>query len=383
MNKYFFNKYLIKNVFLLSYVIILDFFFYIFFYFRRQFILKDPKNIIICNLGHIGDVLYTLTLVENIKQKYPNAEIDFLCGSYSSELVKKNKLIKNIVIIDHWLLNRDQKNIFIKIYQYIYSLYLFFKKIKYRHYDLCINFFPFYPNPVLFLKFLGTKFIISFNSSGFNFLNDSSTLWKLKKQHTLLYNYELLSLLGIKNKNPLNIKNNFLSYKKNLDHKSKTVCIHPCSLSIIKEWDINKWIDVINFLNKNNFICLITGNGNREEEYAQNLLKMISDKNKTFNYSNKLSFEEYCGVINSSSFVVTVDTLTVHIANLFKKETIVIRPGITLDQHWMPITKRSSVLRYNTDCYPCLNSNGCQNMKCIKKISAYNVINKIRIFLNT
>ena len=63
-------------------------------------------KILVSNVAHLGDVLYSLRVVALLKEKYPSADIDFLCGSWSLPLVKSCSDINNVYVVDHWKLNR-------------------------------------------------------------------------------------------------------------------------------------------------------------------------------------------------------------------------------------------------------------------------------------
>jgi len=71
------------------------------------------------------------------------------------------------------------------------------------------------------------------------------------------------------------------------------------------------------------------------------------------------------------------ESLFAHLGASLNKKVIMIKSGTTRDSHWRPYSSHSTVVRYDTHCYPCYNHNGCKQMSCIKKISPKKVGNFI------
>ncbi|MBD3310133.1 hypothetical protein GF351_02850, partial [Candidatus Woesearchaeota archaeon] len=58
------------------------------------------ENILIIKLGAIGDVLRTTSVLQGIRQRYPESSISWITKQDASELLKNNQLIDNILTIE-------------------------------------------------------------------------------------------------------------------------------------------------------------------------------------------------------------------------------------------------------------------------------------------
>ena len=106
----------VNNIWLKFYI---KFFGYIFgFFFHDKKKIAYPQKILVCNTAHLGDVLYTFPIIENLKAKYPNSSIDFLCSSETEDFILLNKNIRNVYTLDHFFLNRKNINFFLNAFFY-------------------------------------------------------------------------------------------------------------------------------------------------------------------------------------------------------------------------------------------------------------------------
>lgn len=83
-------------------------------------------NILFYKIGAIGDVLMTTPLIRQTRNAFPNSKIDYLIGLNSSNIIRDNQNIDNIIKF-------DEKIFFEKKIHKIFNL---IKKIRNRRYDL-------------------------------------------------------------------------------------------------------------------------------------------------------------------------------------------------------------------------------------------------------
>lgn len=97
----------------------------------------------------IGDVLTSTILSNNLKKKYPNAEIDYMCYANCVAVLENNPNISNIIILEE----KVRKNYF--------SLFQFIFKIRNKKYDAVIDAYSkLETNLITF--FSGAKYKISY-----------------------------------------------------------------------------------------------------------------------------------------------------------------------------------------------------------------------------
>jgi len=60
--------------------------------------LKTPKNILVVRLSSLGDILLTTPVIRAIKQKHPNATIDFITKKEFADAIKFNPNINQLIV---------------------------------------------------------------------------------------------------------------------------------------------------------------------------------------------------------------------------------------------------------------------------------------------
>lgn len=84
-------------------------------------------KILVIQQKRIGDVLLSTILCDNLKKKYPNAIIDFMCYPNCTDVLIDNPNIDNVIILS----NKVRKSYF--------SLFKFILKIRSSKYDILID----------------------------------------------------------------------------------------------------------------------------------------------------------------------------------------------------------------------------------------------------
>jgi ADP-heptose:LPS heptosyltransferase len=75
----------------------------------------------------VGDVLISTIICNNLKKKYPNATIDFMCYTNSVDVLIGNPNIDNVIVLPH------------KIRKSYFSLFKFIFEIRSKKYDVVID----------------------------------------------------------------------------------------------------------------------------------------------------------------------------------------------------------------------------------------------------
>jgi len=106
-------------------------------------------KILIIQQKRIGDVLTSTILANNLKLKYPNAIIDYMCYSNCVDVLINNPNISNIIVLEE----KVRKNYF--------SLFKFIFKIRSSKYDAVIDAYSKLETNLITL-FSGAKYKISY-----------------------------------------------------------------------------------------------------------------------------------------------------------------------------------------------------------------------------
>lgn len=107
-------------------------------------------KILIIQQKRIGDVLTSSILANSLKDYYPNASIDYMCYANCVDVLKENKAISNIIVLEQ----NVRKN-------YL-SLFKFIFKIRSQEYDVVIDAYSKLETNLITL-FSGAKYKTSYN----------------------------------------------------------------------------------------------------------------------------------------------------------------------------------------------------------------------------
>jgi ADP-heptose:LPS heptosyltransferase len=380
INNYYRKPYYVKNFFLYLYLRIVD---TILIFITSKKINRIPpkkiKKILVSNIGHLGDVLYTLQIIHLIKQDYPNITIDFIGNGSTKTFALLCPHISKFYIFDHWMLNRNIISLYKKYKNHFFDFMQLRKTFRKNSYDLAIDFYPYYPNSLALLSISNIPFISGYSSGGFSsILNINEYFYS--NNSILDMNLKLFKKTFASNKSYkpyLKLTLDPINLKKILNDNNLYILVQPCSGKVFREWPLSNWVSLCTKLNSIGFACVFVGRGEREYKVCKNIYQNLDNNKLNINLCNKLVLKSYISLVKKINYFIGSESFGAHLSNTFKKKTFMIKTGTTVDEQWGILEKNSQIIRSKTDCYPCFKKNGCIDMKCIKDISPLYVFNQI------
>jgi ADP-heptose:LPS heptosyltransferase len=108
---------------------------------------------------------------------------------------------------------------------------------------------------------------------------------------------------------------------------------------------------------------LLAGAGKREVALADAIAHAVPS---VINLSGQLDLRELRCAIADASLVLSVNTLTAHLAVATDTPCVVLDTGIDTPGRWFP--DRIQSLTHPVPCSPCFRSRGCREMSCIREL---------------
>ena len=146
------------------------------------------------------------------------------------------------------------------------------------------------------------------------------------------------------------------------------IAIQPFSLWKYKEWGVNKYIELINWLISEYDVSIIITGSLGERERAHEIIKKC--RGNTYNLVGKTSIGILAAVFKRCKLFVGVDSAGVHIAAAVGLPTVCIfGPSSYID--WAPRGKQHRVVYKHFLCVPCQNK-GCQGSeisRCLEELT--------------
>jgi heptosyltransferase II len=339
-------------------------------------------KILIIQTAFYGDVILALPMVQAIKQSNPTFKVDFLCIPKTSELLRNNNNINELIIYDKRGVDEG---------------YSGFNKLKNKilsnKYDTIISVQRFLRTTLL-TYFGGAKLTVGFDTASLSGFFKKKV--KYLPKHEILRNLDLLKPIGIDINEIIRpeiypdesdvIEIDKIFSGLNISNGQKVICAAPGSVWFTKRFPADKYISLFNKLDESDYIILLIGDSNDAKECEKILSK--STNNNIYNYAGKLTILQSAELIKRSSLLLTNDSAPLHIANSVSTDVIAFFGSTVREFGFYPYGKRDIVFEIDgLKCRPC-NNHGMDYCKiksfdCMNKISEQNIIEKITELLRS
>jgi heptosyltransferase-2 len=339
------------------------------------------KRILVIRFSSLGDVILTSPFLRILRQKFPEAQIDFCTKTEYAEILKYNPNITNIIEADNDLnfgklkilrksrkenrydlvidLHNNLKTFYLKIFFRLHSKVLVFRKYSIRKFLLVkfkINLLKHFPP--IYLRYINTlKKVTGLNG------NDLKTL------------PEIFTGDNAKNKLITILRENGVTDISNI------ICIVPGSKHFTKTYPPEYFAELIKLMHNDRIKFILAGT-----KTDKTLIDEIISKSQgnVYDFSDRLNLLELAELMRISRLVISGDTGPMHIAEALNVPLIAVMGSSVREFGFYPASERSIVIE-NTglSCRPCshIGKEKCPkgHFKCMLEIKpemVYNRINK-------
>ena len=337
---------------------------------------NKPENILIIQLGDIGDLILTFPCIRAVKEAYPASNIIVAVRDKARDLVDLCEWSDGVIEV-----STEKRGLLAGVtFQK-----RFIEKLRSYKFDLSIDMRTGTRGAIM-SWLSGAKRRIAFFSKDEGFWRNRifTDLVRAKyiiNQHMVDYNLGVLEPLAIStdfrfpeitiDPNKMNIILQKL-LPEDFDQAVPIIAIQPFSLWEYKEWGIDKFAELITWL-KNNYQCLIviTG-GPAEKEKAAQLNNIVGES--VLSVVGKTSIGQYAELLSACKLLISVDSAGPHIAAATGTRTITIY-GPGSPEVWAPRGEKHMVVRNSMTCVPC-NKAGCHGLhtsRCIETLNLEDV----------
>ena len=300
-----------------------------------------PRRILVIQTAFIGDVILATSLLENLHQDLPDAQIDFLVRKGNEGLFENHPYLNQVLI---WKKKEGKFK----------SLFHLLKQIRKAEYDWVIN----------LQRFGGTGMLTAFSkaprTTGFD-KNPLSFLFTNKFPHKIengihetIRNHEL-----IKNEVPGKLLKPRLypspedyNFVKSFQSKPY-ICIAPASVWFTKQYPVEGWIGLIDKIVGQYQLFLLGGPG--DHALANIILDRISMKEKVQNLCGSLSFLQSAALMQSSVMNFVNDSAPMHISSAVNAPVTAVYCSTVPEFGFGPLSDQSHIVEVleKLTCRPC------------------------------
>lgn len=350
--------------------------------------MEDFRNILLIQLGDIGDVVVTTPAIRAVKETYPGARVSILVRKPYGSLLVADPHIHEVVEFAKFRgsVLRSQRE---------YARFVW--RLRRARYDLVVD-----------LRTGDRGAILSFFTGAEERIGrdvDKKQFWhKLLFTKTVRHlsvasqpvhpgadqSLSVLRSIGIDTKDSspkLYIAPNdreradILLAECGLVAGGRWITINPYSRWEYKEWDNDKWVQIVNRLWEVFRIPAVLIGSLEEAPAAEAIIENC--QGNAYNLAGKTSLGELAAVVATSTLHMGVDSAAPHIAAAVGTSTVTIfGPGNW--KGWTVMDDLHRVVTADMPCVPC-NRKGCEDSgasRCLEGISADDVWGAVRSVLS-
>ncbi len=339
------------------------------------------ENILVIDLRYIGDCLFLIPLIRNLKLNIPEAKISALVNEGGDSLLRLAPEVHQVIAI-----NRAE----IKGRFGAFKFIKFLMDIRKKKFDTTII-VPHSDRPTIIALASGAKTRIGYaNKSWWRnaLLTDKLNYNSDKNPHLIEYNLQIVKDLGFKIYDETlsiqiphaHIEEIKTRYPLLKDRNKKGIIVHPGARGYLRQWGSENFAEVINAFSGDFRIYLVGGPS------ENNIIKEITDKltRPPDIITTKLSLIEFASLCSLSNLFIGNDSAPIHIAAAVGTFVIGLY-GPTMPKFCRPWTDKS--LLFDISKLPCrqCEQDVCLSPKikaCIEEIKPEQVIEGVKSVLN-
>ncbi len=340
--------------------------------------LSKPERIAIVKLWAMGDSVITLTLIEELKKRYPEAEIDVVAHPSNSEVYRNNDDLKEVVLFSEMSIRKILKAVF-----------------SFNKYDLVIDTEP-YSNLSALITFWQGKCRLGFSGKERSKLYDDRISFKTRH---MVKNYlafakllgwegerESLSKIEFSKKAEKRVMKKLEKEGVAFEKKLVGLCFGISESVKSRQWPIERGVELCKkLLEEDTKLLLIDSPKNLE---VNKKIERQVDDDRLINFAGRTSLEELFALTTKLDLFVSNDTGPMHVAAAQGTPTIGLF-GPNTPKLWAPYGSKNKSLYHKVKCSPCIKNQegkmppciwrGTQYyQKCMKKISVEEVFEEAK-----
>ncbi|MDI6778898.1 MAG: lipopolysaccharide heptosyltransferase II [Bacteroidota bacterium] len=344
------------------------------------------SKILIIRFSSIGDIVLASPLIRSLRNKYPDAQIDFIVRKEYSDLIKFNPYLTNIIEFDINKGFKELKELATKIntgtYEIVLDIQNNFRSGFLRRKSKTKNISVI--NKRVIPRFLLTNFKINlyrdYVSVADRYLETAKELGITPDRKGLDVNTpdDILSFIEKKLSN------------YNLSKKDFIIGVAPSAKHYTKKWLPERYEElIIRLIQEYKARILVFGGKDDKPEtniIVENVNKIVGNQ-AVINFTGELSLLENAAMFDYCNAIITNDTGLMHLAAARKRKIVAIFGPTVKEFGFFPYgTENIVVENNNLKCRPCSyhGTSVCpkKHFKCMKDITTDMVYYSIKHILN-
>lgn len=356
--------------------------------------LELVNRILIIKLDHIGDVILSIPAVRLLRNKFPNAHISMLVGSWAQMIAKKIPEIDEVLLFDFFYdqSGKGKRTLNKKEIEHLQEMLIS------RNFDLAID-MKRHPETRDILKLSGARYTVGYSTGGDdNWLTlslqpskdiEDIAMQTVKQHHTA----QLCQLVQSINTDTVNTNDVLTPYSPILSMEKEEVPsypyflkgnfpvgLHPGVGNLMRQWPLEYFALLADLLIERNHATIFLFGGREDKKLTSDIYAKIKNKDRVTLLAGKFSLDEFMKAVTYCHLFIGNNSGPCHIAGIMGVPTLAIFSGQTSPHEWHPLGKKTMSIRVDTPCSPCYKASpeDCLfGLKCLKLLRPEKVIEAV------
>lgn len=344
-------------------------------------------RILLIKPSSLGDIIHALPVLYALREKYPDATIDWLVNDGFAPMIRDLPAIDNVVLFERKRFSKVGRSL-----KATSAFFQFLRSLREVRYNLVIDLQGLFRSG--FMTFAtGARQRVGFKSAreGAWVFYNRRVPTPRDDLHAVDRNLLLLETLGCDaNRVRFDLALTDVESRKaetlladfGIDRSEQFVAILPGARWETKRWAPERFVELLQKLDQDGARCVLLGGPDERD-----LCGEIAEKSSTNppNLAGQTSLRELAAVLSRASVVLTHDSGPMHIADALGRPLVAIC-GPTNPARTGPYHQRDAVMQADLPCVPCYLKHLHQcpyDHECMRTINVANVAKKVVCQLET
>jgi lipopolysaccharide heptosyltransferase II len=325
--------------------------------------IKVCPNILLVQLGDIGDVVLSIPAFRAVRECFPQAKVIVAVREKARDLFPHIPWVDDVLAV-----NQEYRPLLSEICHQR----AFFSLIRSFHFDLAFDFRMGTRGAIMAFLSGAKERIGFFDPDGFWRNRLFTSLYRLDyqpSQYVAAYYFSLLQAYGL---TVAHSEPEMIVHPKMEKFAARILCgegiscerplvaIQPFSLWRYKEWSVDKYLLLMQRILSSSCVSIVVTGSRDEYERAEGLVARCRDLGlSVFNLAGKTSLGELAAVVKLCRLFIGSDSAGIHIAAAVGTPTITLF-GPSAPSSWAPKGDWHTIVQKKLPCIPCRRK-GCDD----------------------
>ena len=330
---------------------------------------KNAERIVVIDLLYLGDLIFATPFIKNLRDKYPEARIDFVANAKFASVIENNPHLDNV-----YSYNKSWS---------ILKSWQFARKLSTNNYDLGLNIHGNWRTALL-MKVIDPDYSVGFGDKGRGIFLDKE-LTRLEEAHMVevyrqfLRDLEFLELpeadleLEVEASVTTNVEELLASY--NLDSAERLIALNTGGSWPTKRWPKEKFAALADKLIKKEVGEVIFTGGSSDIERVDEIKEMMDGE--VVSLAGETTLKELAALAKEIDVMVSGDSGPVHVTAAVGTPTITLF-GPSNEKKYQPYGEQHKIITNQVECRPC-GEHDCplEHHNCLDKVKVNKVFKTI------